>query len=325
MFCLMITNAVLLGENKANELVDAGLDQVMISVDGLEKRHDEIRGIEGTFKRVVDAVKYLISARNHYDKSYPSILRKILRNGVECGSATTSGDDCENTTSYDDVYFRFNVPHWSNYSVDYNVRDSSNATLYTGWNIIGLTMEQNSTGDDRNISLLGGRWNLIGYSSPNATLQATVQFSQSPPVNWSDAVGNGKVQSRFAYYNSTPGKRRYEYTGIHTNELEQNRGYWVYSNEDGNMTVKDSGGSHIGDAYRWRDLMFTNGTQVLNITNAFDEGWIGQPGYALADTIQYYDSPTKTFISVPTSGALDSWEGYFVWSRRNDIKLLRQN
>ncbi len=51
----MNTNGYLLDGKYCSELAAAGLSQVKVSVDGMEKNHDWNRG-EGSFKRVIDAV-----------------------------------------------------------------------------------------------------------------------------------------------------------------------------------------------------------------------------------------------------------------------------
>ena len=50
------TNGTLLTENKINELKNAGLSQVEISLDGFEQEHDFIRG-KGSYKKATDALK----------------------------------------------------------------------------------------------------------------------------------------------------------------------------------------------------------------------------------------------------------------------------
>jgi radical SAM protein with 4Fe4S-binding SPASM domain len=55
MHCLMITNGSLLNKF-AEGLVEAGLDELNISLDGGEKLHDEIRGLPGLFQKIVDGI-----------------------------------------------------------------------------------------------------------------------------------------------------------------------------------------------------------------------------------------------------------------------------
>ncbi|MCK4994631.1 MAG: radical SAM protein [Candidatus Omnitrophica bacterium] len=60
MHVLMITNASML-KGRAAELAQAGLDELNVSLDGGEKLHDTIRGMEGLFKNITDGLKELKS------------------------------------------------------------------------------------------------------------------------------------------------------------------------------------------------------------------------------------------------------------------------
>ena len=63
MISIMATNGTLL-KQKARKLVDAGLDYLMVSVDGTEKIHDGVRGFKGTFKKAVDGIKEINKCKN---------------------------------------------------------------------------------------------------------------------------------------------------------------------------------------------------------------------------------------------------------------------
>lgn len=57
----LATNGSLLTEERIQTLKKAGTDAVMLSLDGAtSKVHDQFRGIEGLFKRVVSAIEYLV-------------------------------------------------------------------------------------------------------------------------------------------------------------------------------------------------------------------------------------------------------------------------
>lgn len=56
MHCLMITNGSLL-VNYAADVVDAGLDELNVSLDGGGELHDEIRGMPGVFEKVTNGLK----------------------------------------------------------------------------------------------------------------------------------------------------------------------------------------------------------------------------------------------------------------------------
>lgn len=54
----MVTNGTMITDSVASEMHDAGISLVSISVDGLEKMHDSIRG-NGVFKKVLNAFECL--------------------------------------------------------------------------------------------------------------------------------------------------------------------------------------------------------------------------------------------------------------------------
>ena len=56
MHCLMITNGSVLGKF-AGDLVDAGLDELNLSLDGGKDLHDQIRGMPGLFERITGGLK----------------------------------------------------------------------------------------------------------------------------------------------------------------------------------------------------------------------------------------------------------------------------
>lgn len=58
------TNSNLLDENTARELIEANVDVIYLSVDGVGEGHNKIRGVEGTFDKVINAVRYLNQASN---------------------------------------------------------------------------------------------------------------------------------------------------------------------------------------------------------------------------------------------------------------------
>jgi len=55
LFVTINTNGTLL-EKYAEEIVKNGVDRLIISIDGLNAQHDEIRGVEGTFDKIIKGV-----------------------------------------------------------------------------------------------------------------------------------------------------------------------------------------------------------------------------------------------------------------------------
>lgn len=52
------TNGWFLDEEKVKWLVDIGVDRIHLSMDGLEEHHADFRGIDGSWKRCVDAIPH---------------------------------------------------------------------------------------------------------------------------------------------------------------------------------------------------------------------------------------------------------------------------
>jgi len=55
----MVTNGMLLTEKKMNELVDAGIDGISVSLDGFEEEHNWMRGNNHSFDGAVSAIKQI--------------------------------------------------------------------------------------------------------------------------------------------------------------------------------------------------------------------------------------------------------------------------
>jgi MoaA/NifB/PqqE/SkfB family radical SAM enzyme len=64
--CAVGTNGTLL-ESKARELIDSGVNIINVSVDSIGPKHDEIRGVPGTFDRVVRGIRAIKSNTLRYD------------------------------------------------------------------------------------------------------------------------------------------------------------------------------------------------------------------------------------------------------------------
>lgn len=72
MHCLMITNGSLLADS-ASALVESGLDELNISLDGDVLLHDQIRGLPGVFQRIMEGIKSVNAHKNLLKRSKPLI------------------------------------------------------------------------------------------------------------------------------------------------------------------------------------------------------------------------------------------------------------
>lgn len=70
--CLVITNGSLL-RSVADELVQSGLDELNLSLDGNGTMHDDIRGIDGLFNRIADGIAAVNEARVKYGTTRPLV------------------------------------------------------------------------------------------------------------------------------------------------------------------------------------------------------------------------------------------------------------
>lgn len=70
--CLMITNGVML-EDSADEIASSGLDELNISIDGMGRRHDRIRGMPFVYERIIKGIKRIQSLKRIGNRRMPLI------------------------------------------------------------------------------------------------------------------------------------------------------------------------------------------------------------------------------------------------------------
>ncbi|MCD6099146.1 MAG: radical SAM protein [Candidatus Marinimicrobia bacterium] len=83
-FTELPTNCNLLDKSTATRLVEAGLDVVWISLDGIGSTHDSVRGKQGTFEHVNEAIKNLMEAKN--DNNTPKIMINCVISKMNLGN-----------------------------------------------------------------------------------------------------------------------------------------------------------------------------------------------------------------------------------------------
>lgn len=97
----LITNGSLLTKEKGLELWAAGLDELSISLDYLDERHDEGRGLPGLTKHIVTVAPQLTAAgvnlcfnlvikRGNF-KEVPQIVRQCAEMGIKISVSTYNG------------------------------------------------------------------------------------------------------------------------------------------------------------------------------------------------------------------------------------------
>ena len=70
--CNMISNGILL-KKRAEEAVRLGLDEIIFSLDGPARVHDEIRGKKGVFNRALEGFQHLQEVKKTYGKQNPRV------------------------------------------------------------------------------------------------------------------------------------------------------------------------------------------------------------------------------------------------------------
>jgi radical SAM protein with 4Fe4S-binding SPASM domain len=76
LFCSIGTNGTLLGKY-ASELVEIGVDELSVSIDGPERIHDEIRGVPGAYAKAVDGIKQINEAKERA-RTYKPLINVIF-------------------------------------------------------------------------------------------------------------------------------------------------------------------------------------------------------------------------------------------------------
>ena len=71
-YVAIVTNGTLLNEERAEELFDAGVNQLSVSLDFLSDKHDVMRGVPGLFKKITTIVPAL--AAKGYNMAFNTVI-----------------------------------------------------------------------------------------------------------------------------------------------------------------------------------------------------------------------------------------------------------
>jgi len=212
---------------------------------------------------------------------------------------------------------------------------SAISNLSYGWNLFSITLadkDPTSYNNEHNISLSAGL-NLIGISSDNDLSQSNAIFT-TPDGNFTtiaNAIKNGYLQQQFAYYD--PSVNGYRFSPYHDSSLHAEKGYWINAAVPGILTfsnVVNASSSSLNETYAWKDLLFSNGTVTLNITDAFNAGWVGHDGFFnTINSVIWYSDNGISFNKHVSNSFLDShilvpWRGYAIFTNKN-VSLVRQD
>jgi MoaA/NifB/PqqE/SkfB family radical SAM enzyme len=86
----LVTNASLLDENTARELIKAGITTVTVSMDGIGKTHERIRGVPESFEKVIHGIEYLLRHRNY--RQNPLIVANCTVSKLNAGGISEIAD-----------------------------------------------------------------------------------------------------------------------------------------------------------------------------------------------------------------------------------------
>jgi len=76
----LITNGTLWRESDIKKLIEMGWDHVIFSIDGLEKTHDSLRGVEGSFKKIIEAITLFNKIKEELKKEKPLLEMTTVLN-----------------------------------------------------------------------------------------------------------------------------------------------------------------------------------------------------------------------------------------------------
>jgi MoaA/NifB/PqqE/SkfB family radical SAM enzyme len=92
MRCSVATNGTML-DTMAEQLVKAGLTKVVVSLDGPAPIHDRIRGVQGTYQKVLDGISSLHKYKIKYAQQEPYIYVNYVIQEDNYGTITEMIDD----------------------------------------------------------------------------------------------------------------------------------------------------------------------------------------------------------------------------------------
>ena len=79
---ILNTNSLLLTEDLLNDLIDAGLNYIQVSLDGIEEKHDYIRG-KGTYKKTIEKMRLINKYKDKIHLHINSVVSKVNLDSME--------------------------------------------------------------------------------------------------------------------------------------------------------------------------------------------------------------------------------------------------
>ena len=79
----MTTNGILIDDNIIEKMKQTGMSTIAVSIDGLEKSHDEFRGIKGSYIKIIENLKKLKQANFLNYLQITTVVNKLNINELE--------------------------------------------------------------------------------------------------------------------------------------------------------------------------------------------------------------------------------------------------
>jgi len=83
--CDLVTNCNLMSERTARGLVEAGIDDIWISIDGVAEDHNKVRGREKTFSKVEKTIQWVLDARGEISNLNFDTFDRVMPYAEEMG------------------------------------------------------------------------------------------------------------------------------------------------------------------------------------------------------------------------------------------------
>ena len=125
------TNCTELNEHRSQELIEAGLDTIICSIDGINKHTHEALRVGTNFEKIVSNVKNFIKIRNELGKTRVMVRFILQENNKEEWPLFFSYWSKQLNKDFSDDVVKFNVHNWGDKLDDYQSMDP-NISLKSG-------------------------------------------------------------------------------------------------------------------------------------------------------------------------------------------------
>lgn len=207
--CSMGTNAALITERKADDLKDAGLRAGIVSLDGLEDRHDRIRG-HGSFRLAIKGIERLrtrgidvrvnmVVMRSNLNDLIPLVemlvergVPMFMRRLILSGRAKGSSSEMLSQTEYAALRarLRYHLEDQSNLVDGHYLREKKFSSRIA----LPFPRKECSAGHRGLVMLPNGKVQTCGFLGPLGETSIGVLPSETLATIWARLNGSGHIQ-----------------------------------------------------------------------------------------------------------------------------------